>query len=87
MGNNDRVGGMTVQGKGKIGKNQRKIGDTGRNPDMWQSDRKRTTGVSGSSSEGRVQGREPRGQKEGQGDGLRRRRGVRCVGWGLWWWV
>ena len=26
-------GGMTVQGKGKIGKNQRKIGDTGCNPD------------------------------------------------------
>ena len=24
---------MTVQGKGKIGKNQRKIGDTGCNPD------------------------------------------------------
>ena len=24
---------MTVQGKGGVGKNQRKIGDTGRNPD------------------------------------------------------
>ena len=34
MGDNDKVGGMTVQGKGKIGKNQRKIGDTRRNPDM-----------------------------------------------------
>ena len=29
MGDNDKVGGMTIQGKGKIGKNQRKIGDTG----------------------------------------------------------
>ena len=33
MGDNDKVGGMTIQGRGKIGKNQRKIGDTGRNPD------------------------------------------------------
>ena len=33
VGNNDKVERMVVQGGEKIGKNQRKIGDAGCNPD------------------------------------------------------
>ena len=38
VGSNDKVERMVVQGGEKIGKNQRKIGDTGCNPDITHLD-------------------------------------------------